>query len=474
MNFYTSLIYKTVFVLFIFIEVAVTAQTADSSHYYRINKIEIVGNKKTKDRIILRELVKKEQDTFLLKNITRLKKRDEYNIFNTQLFIYDSLYCFVNDSARTVNYKIKVKERWYIWPIPFVDFLDRNLNTWWLNKDPDRLAYGMFLNIENFTGVKDRLILIFKNGYAKQLGFNYRLPYLNSKQTIGAYAQYVYNEYNKLNYITRSNKQQFVISDNEHLRIEHTAKAGLFYRPHLFLQHALDLYYNYYTISKTVNDLNKNYFFNGSQNTAYAGLSYKLTYDNRDNKIYPLKGNMFEMMVVKDGLDISDRSPYNNAYTILSYKKYFPIHSKFNFATLARTRFLNTEQQIPFAFNQALGYSNYIRGYEYYVIDGQNYFLTKNSLRFQLIKPKFHEVGILKKMKPFSTIPFYAYLNLFYDGGYVQEKYYKETNSLANSWQHGYGIGLDLITYYDLVLRLEYAYNKQKQGGFYIHLTSGF
>ena len=155
-------------------------------------------------------------------------------------------------------------------------------------------------------------------------------------------------------------------------------------------------------------------------------------------------------------------------------KKYFPITKKINFATQQRVRYINSPQQLPFAFNQALGYSNYIRGYEYYVIDGQNYFLTKNSLRFQLIKPKFHEVGALKKMKAFSTIPFYAYLNLFYDGAYVQENIYKTTNTLANSWQHGYGIGIDFITYYDFVMRVEYSFNKQNQSGLFLHFTSGF
>jgi hypothetical protein len=45
---------------------------------------------------------------------------------------------------------------------------------------------------------------------------------------------------------------------------------------------------------------------------------------------------------------------------------------------------------------------------------------------------------------------------------------------LANSWQYGYGVGLDLITYYDFVMRMEYSINKMKQSGFFIHFASGF
>jgi hypothetical protein len=190
--------------------------------------------------------------------------------------------------------------------------------------------------------------------------------------------------------------------------------------------------------------------------------------------VYPLRGTMLEGTLIKDGFEVQDNSPLNTVQGILTLKNYFPIGRRFNFANQLRGRYLNSTQQLPFAFNQAFGYSNYIRGYEYYVIDGQNYFLMKNSLRFQLIRKTFHEVGTLRKMGPFSTIPFSAYLNLFYDGGYVKEDYYRSTNILANSWQYGYGLGLDLVSYYDLVLRLEYTLNKQNQGGFYIHLTSGF
>jgi outer membrane protein assembly factor BamA len=452
---------------------SVKAQT-DSSAPYRINKITIWGNKKTKSRIILRELVKSEDDTLMLKNLSNITQRSEYNIFNTQLFIYDSIQYRVNDTLKIIDYTIKVKERWYIWPIPYVDFLDRNINAWWLNKDPGRLNYALALSLDNFTGVKDRLILIAKKGYADQFGFNYRLPYLNKKQTVGTYVQFLYTESNKLQYKTLENKQQFTSSDDAHLRVEKNAKAGLFYRPDLFLQHSFDVYCADISISDNITALNPNYFNKGSNHLSYAGFSYKLTYDDRDNKIYPTQGNMFEANLIKDGFDLTDASKLNTAQGIVSLKSYFPLGGRFNFANSLRARYLNAER-IPFAFNQALGYSNnYVRGYEYNVIDGQNYFLMKNSLRFQLVKKKYREAKALRKLNPFSTIPFYAYLNIFYDGAYVQEQIYRETNTLANSWQHGYGIGLDMITYYDFVVRLEYSINKQNKSGFYVHLTSGF
>ena len=59
------------------------------------------------------------------------------------------------------------------------------------------------------------------------------------------------------------------------------------------------------------------------------------------------------------------------------------------------------------------------------------------------------------------------------DAGYVQDNFFGKGNPLTNSWQYGYGAGIDFVTYYDIVLRLEYSFNKQLQNGFFIHLSAG-
>lgn len=474
MNFFISSIFKIIALLFCLLSLPIIAQTTDSSSQYTIRSIKLIGNKKTKDKIILRELVKKEGDTLTLKYHPHIKLRSEYNIFNTQLFIFDSILSTVNDSSRTIDYIIKLKERWYIWPIPFVDYLDRNINSWWQTKETSRLAVGMQINFENFSGVKDWLLIQFRVGYANQFVINYRLPYLNKKQTLGTYVQYAYNEFNKISYATYSNKQQFVTNENEHVRTDNSVRVGMFYRPRLFQYHSFDVGAYQINVSPFLRSYNPDYLLNQSNKLSFINLAYRASFDNRDNKIYPLKGTVLDLIISKDGLNLSEQSPLNYAATLFTYKQFLPIHKKLNFATLWRTRLVNVDKKVPYIYNQALGYSNFIRGYEYNVIDGQNYFLTKNSFRFQLIKPKFHEINVLKKENPFSTIPFYAYINLFIDAGYVQEKFYTENNALNNTFQYGYGAGIDFITYYDFVMRLEYSFNKMKQSGFFIHFASGF
>ena len=143
-------------------------------------------------------------------------------------------------------------------------------------------------------------------------------------------------------------------------------------------------------------------------------------------------------------------------------------------ANQIKGRYINTDY-IPYYFNRGLGYNNdYIRGYEYYVIDGQSFALVKNSLKYKLIKQHIVEVKALKnRFSQFSTIPYSVYLTLNGDAGYVQDKFYGNKNSLNNKWQYGYGVGLDFVTFYDIVARFEFTFNKQMQHGFFISMSAG-
>jgi hypothetical protein len=69
----------------------------------------------------------------------------------------------------------------------------------------------------------------------------------------------------------------------------------------------------------------------------------------------------------------------------------------------------------------------------------------------------------------FSKLYYAIYLNLFTDWGYVVDNRKNVYNPLANEINIGYGLGLDFVTYYDFVLRLEYSFNKSGQSGFFIH-----
>ena len=80
----------------------------------------------------------------------------------------------------------------------------------------------------------------------------------------------------------------------------------------------------------------------------------------------------------------------------------------------------------------------------------------------------------MKQFKPFSksfvgNIPFAVYAKAFFDGGYVWDNYFIRGNNLRNQWIYGWGAGIDIITYNDRILRIEYSFNKILQNGLYLH-----
>jgi hypothetical protein len=118
-----------------------------------------------------------------------------------------------------------------------------------------------------------------------------------------------------------------------------------------------------------------------------------------------------------------------------------------------------------------------VRGYEYYVVDGQHFAVVKNNLRFAVIPHHVERLGFIQTAK-FNTIPVALYVNAFIDMGYVyhypvlQPDEIVLGNTLENSLLIGYGLGMDFTTYYDIVIRVEAAMNRMAQPGIYVHFIA--
>ncbi len=77
-------------------------------------------------------------------------------------------------------------------------------------------------------------------------------------------------------------------------------------------------------------------------------------------------------------------------------------------------------------------------------------------------------------LESFRTLYLAVYLNAFADVGCVWDDRYGAVNPLSNTWQQGYGLGLDIVSSYDQVLRLEYTINGLSETGFYLHFSQPF
>ncbi|PZR24347.1 MAG: hypothetical protein DI538_28210, partial [Azospira oryzae] len=109
-----------------------------------LNRVLIIGNKITRDQIILRELTMKPGDTITAKHLQATLQRDRNKIYNLRLFNTVSIR-LLQLSNTTIDFLIEVDERWYTFPIPIFELSDRNFNEWWQNYHHDfsRVNYGL-------------------------------------------------------------------------------------------------------------------------------------------------------------------------------------------------------------------------------------------------------------------------------------------------------------------------------------------
>jgi hypothetical protein len=105
---------------------------------------------------------------------------------------------------------------------------------------------------------------------------------------------------------------------------------------------------------------------------------------------------------------------------------------------------------------------------ELYLVDGNGYFLTTNSIRWEMVPPKVKNIYKLKNER-FAKIHYAFYLSLNADVGYVYNKFHEK---LTNQWLYGYGIGLDFVTYYDIAFSTDFSINKFGQKGIFFHFST--
>jgi hypothetical protein len=377
--------------------------------------------------------------------------------------------------GNNLDLKVDLQEAWYIYPLPLFELADRNFNVWWREFDHklSRTNFGLRFYHLNFSGRKDYLKLMAQFGYTWRYSLQYTFPYLNKNQSLGLTVDLSYNRNREVQYQTIGDKQQFFKNDEKFLLNRFETGITLSYRPaYKFLQ-ALSLYYRQNNVDSVIaQDLNPNFFLDAKSRQRFFTLAYTLTYDNRNMRPYPTKGNYLEMVMRKQGLGIFD--DLNTLTLIASYTHYFPFGKKWNFETLQKGTLSVIRTEQPYFNYRALGFNRtFVRGYEYYIIDGMDFFLTRNSLRFELVNREINW-GKLVPIKPLRTMPLRLYLALNGDAGYVNDPFATTGNVLGNRFLVGGGLGLNLVMYYDKVFKLEYSFNGKGESGFFLNTELGF
>ncbi len=437
------------------------SQNADS--VLVIKEINIIGNKKTKSTIILRELDLVIGDSIKKEDLDKRLDLNRRKIVNTNLFVTVEI-----KSIQTIDNQliidIKLQEQWFVLGYPIFQIIDRNYAEWWQRgADLSRTTYGIDLIHSNFRGRAERINLRLETGFTQRVDVGYRIPYIDKAQKTGVGFSLSYITNKNLAFKSLYDTLFYFKSPSEIMRKRFSGAIFLKKRYSFYDNHTLELRYNNNSISDTIAKLNPDYFLESRTSQKYFQLSYYFNYDFRDNVAYPLRGRRYELLINKSGILRND--DIDQLEITGGYSWYKPIAKKLFYGLNLKAKISFPEKQ-PFYNTRGLGYfQELVRGYELYVVDGNSFFLVRNNLKYQLVNTNIHFKFL--KIKQFNTVPIGIYPNIFLDYGYVQSFNTTENKSkLSNRSIYGGGFGVDLVTYYNMVVRFSYTLNNRKEKGF--------
>src|SRR5690606_5369540 len=242
-----------------------------------INRIFVVGNRLTRDHIILRELTLKEGYTVSLSLIDQVISQDEKKLFNTHLFNIARIRKLPVDKT-TIDLLVDVDERWYTFPSPIFELSDRDFTEWWQNYDHDftRINYGLRLYQFIVRGRNKTLTETMQFGFNRVFAVRYTIPYIDRKQKHGLIFDFEFQESKNIAYRTLDHKRIF--HSSRHLLSERRT-FGLTYtfRNSFYERHYLSVDYRLTTVDDSVRLLNPDYLGNERLDQDFLSLEYQFS-----------------------------------------------------------------------------------------------------------------------------------------------------------------------------------------------------
>jgi outer membrane protein assembly factor BamA len=443
----------------------------DSGARIFVKDVIVQGNRKTKTTLVLRELPFKKGDSLAISALNESLEIARQQVYNTTLFNEVNIRVSVLD-PKNISVSIDLKERWYLYPVPQFQPVDRNFNDWvkTYHASFDRVNYGLKLLHYNLTGNRDALRVYLINGYTRNISLAYSIPGFNKSRNEGFSLNVGYAQNRRIAYETDPNNKIIEYKKDEFARNVIFAGIGFSKRIGLFKRHFFSVNYTYLTVDDSVisSKYNPNYFKKQASSIGFTDIAYGFRYINVNNVSYSLSGSSLFLLITKRGLGLT--SDINMFSVEATLNKYYPLGKKW-YAGVQLSGKIKLPFDQAYINQQGLGYyENYLRGLEYYVVDGVATALAKTTLRKKLVD---FSIPMPFHIKNIPRIPFAFFAKTYADLGYAYNKKIYPSN-LNNRLLYTAGIGLDILTLYDINLRFEYSFNQLHENGLFLHTQGGF
>lgn len=414
-----------------------------------INKIFITGNHITALKVIKREFTFEEGDS--ISNIEQHIEQTKTNLQNTRLF-HKITITYVEHSS-LINITIDLVERWYFWPIPILEYADPNLATWLRRQDFDYINYGIILNHRNVAGLNQDLKIKLRMGIREQYGIVYSVPQIKRNKNLGLYVDVSLFRQKEIHEKIIDYRYHDLLQD-DYIYHEIRALGGIKWRPGFFIKHTLYGGFRNVIFDKSIDSI-----FNSpiTNNTKYLVLAHTTEYFRGDYITYPLKG-----LKIFTNTEVGvNRNTYGFSIFQVGYHK--PIATKVT-ASISSDAFISYTKNYPHFVYAGPGKTYYMRGFEDYVSHNDLFIISRYQLKYTILNRKEFNIKQIKTNKfnaPFLSI----FANAFAEAGYTQNIH----RSSHAKFPLSVGLGMDFLTYYDWVGRIEVTSNNRNEQYVNIH-----
>jgi outer membrane protein assembly factor BamA len=399
-----------------------------------IETILFVGNDRTREEILMREMQLRAGDPF----DARIAEEDRQRIENLQLFTRVELEVLPSSNGVILLYLLS--ERWYLFPYPLLFIHDR---------DWSKLSYGAGLRHENFRGRDISFSGSFWLGYNPSVNISYFDPWIHGRYRLALSAQAFYSETENLSpdyngFIERHTGVSFGLSK----RFGYYTRAGVSagYQA-VRLPAELGL-----TRSADGVDL-------------ITQLSASFSYDDRDYSAYPRRGWYLDSGVALKL--VAAASDY--LFAAFELRRYQPLPGGMILA--GRTRIDWSSGRVPIHNRLYIGYSERIRGHFSEVLEGEGRLLAGAELRWPIIRQRFYNLVEEGKSGYLRNLPFALHGALFYDAGLMAGEAWSRGTLRRRG---GFGTGLAVQLPYVELLRFERAWDLAGRGEYIFDMKVWF
>lgn len=420
---------------------ALESDSLKSAEKIIVDSIKIIGNNKTKDFIILRELNFQVGDTI---NESKLHYNRE-RIFSLGLFNRVELSVKRAESKSIIF--IDVEETWYIYPIPF----------WYIERSSlSNSTVGVNLSWKNFRGRNETLLSSFGIGFNTFLSFQYDNPALFYNSNIGFTFGFGYYRMSNIN-----DEAKLIAHSNFNYRI---IKGNISFYKRLNQYNLFGASFGFDNLQLDIPPVSK-LTASGTSVDNYPWISAYYYFDSRDLKQFSKNGFLLFGGIAYKGFDVKgvsyniadiDLREYQNIVGDLSAKWRIKYRQAFG-------------KLIPFYDYSFLGYSDRVRGHSSDYVEGENSVLTSLEFSYSLLKEWNVSLDLPLIPKSLTSARIEMYLHAFADAGTA---FNKGEPLYLNRFYSGYGFGLTVLILPFNAVRFEYALNELGNGEFI--LATGF